>query len=301
MAYEFKGPTIITKNLGGSKDYFFIVRYNNGKTEYLSIGMNRQPKWVTNFNFASTYSDADSAQAAYDLLMKNYKENVDESSFDGNRFEKNIPYCMRYKEYSFVNGYLYWITQEPFTAPDVMHFIDALEDTYVKKVFIVPRDYSSYNLFKDAEAEVGVTIDLTNVRNSTIWGKQLPYKESIDIDNFIEIQEECQIPGTDFILEKGDKIFYKESKSVSELNNIANGLRNHFKKNKDYYDVYVDPRSDAVCVDITWGDWKHDHLYVDSQVAQYFDSVGISYMSDEKVTDEDGSDTYSATHVYHIF
>ena len=233
MAYEFKGPTIITKNLGGSKDYFFIVRYNNGKTEYLSIGMNRQPKWVTNFNFASTYSDADSAQAAYDLLMKNYKENVDESSFDGNRFEKNIPYCMRYKEYSFVNGYLYWITQEPFTAPDVMHFIDALEDTYVKKVFIVPRDYSSYNLFKDAEAEVGVTIDLTNVRNSTIWGKQLPYKESIDIDNFIEIQEECQIPGTDFILEKGDKIFYKESKSVSELNNIANGLRNHFKKNKE--------------------------------------------------------------------
>ena len=117
----------------------------------------------------------------------------------------------------------------------------------------------------------------------------------------IDIKEEVRIPGTNIILETGDKISYQESKSVSELNNIANGLRNHFKKNKDYYDVYVDPRINAACVDITWGDWKHDHLYVDSQVAQYFDSVGISYMSDEKVTDEDGSDTYSATHIYHVF
>ena len=116
----------------------------------------------------------------------------------------------------------------------------------------------------------------------------------------LTICEDVKIPGTDVILEAGDKISYQESKSVSELNNIASGLRDYFKKNKDYYEVYVDTRNNSICVDITWGDWKHDHLYADSQVSKYFDSLGVDYMSDEKVTDEDGSDTYSAIHYYHI-
>jgi len=197
MAYEFKGPTIITKNLGGSKDYFFIVRYDHGKEEYLSIGMNRQPKWVTNFNFASTYLDAESAQAAYDLLMKDYKES-----------------------------------------------------------------------------------------------------ESV------VIRKEIKVPGTNIILEAGDKVKYiapfNESASLSELNDIASGLQAYLKKNKEFYSVYPDVKNSAVCIDVEWGDWKHDHLHLDSMVAKYFDSAGIDHMTDEKVTDEDGSDTYSSTHIYHI-
>lgn len=115
----------------------------------------------------------------------------------------------------------------------------------------------------------------------------------------IEIEEECKIPGTDFILEVGDIIKY-ESKSFSELNKLASGLRDYFKKNNEYYMVYTDKDEYAVCVDVERGDWKHDHLRVDYLVGKYFDSLNINYMKSEKTTDEDGSDSYSSIHIYHI-
>ena len=73
-----------------------------------------------------------------------------------------------------------------------------------------------------------------------------------------------------------------------------------FNKNKDYFYVYVDKKEQAVCVEINWGDWKHEHAYVDLQVDKYLDSIDVDYISSEKVTDEDGSDTYSSIHIYHI-
>lgn len=46
-------------------------------------------------------------------------------------------------------------------------------------------------------------------------------------------------------------------------------------------------------VHIEWGDWKHDHARLDYLMAN------IGYMkTNEEVTDEDGSDCYSATHYY---
>lgn len=91
-----------------------------------------------------------------------------------------------------------------------------------------------------------------------------------------------------------------ESKSFSELNKLASSLRDYFKKNNEYYMVYTDKDEDAVCVDVERGDWKHDHLRVDYLVGKYFDSIDVDYMKSEKTTDEDGSDTYSSIHIYHI-
>ena len=44
---------------------------------------------------------------------------------------------------------------------------------------------------------------------------------------------------------------------------------------------------------IEWGDWKHDHRYLDYVMAELGYSV---YKVD--VTEEDGSDCYSALHYY---
>ena len=49
----------------------------------------------------------------------------------------------------------------------------------------------------------------------------------------------------------------------------------------------------TVEVEISWGDWKHDHAYCDHLMAY------IGYKSDdEQVTEENGSDTYSSIHFY---
>ncbi len=51
-----------------------------------------------------------------------------------------------------------------------------------------------------------------------------------------------------------------------------------------------------VCVDIHWGDWKHDHLLCDHLIC------GLPFVKkvDVCITEEDGSDSYSATHQYTI-
>lgn len=49
----------------------------------------------------------------------------------------------------------------------------------------------------------------------------------------------------------------------------------------------------AVCVSISWGDWKHDHLWA-RDLMSYLGYVKVG----EVVTEEDGSDCYSAEHTY---
>lgn len=46
-------------------------------------------------------------------------------------------------------------------------------------------------------------------------------------------------------------------------------------------------------INIEWGDWKHDHAYCDYLMGQ----IGYSCV-ESRLTEEDGSDTYSAIHRY---
>ena len=50
----------------------------------------------------------------------------------------------------------------------------------------------------------------------------------------------------------------------------------------------------AVAVDISWGDWKHEHLWA-RDLMSYLGYTEIG----SKVTEEDGSDCYSATHYFY--
>jgi hypothetical protein len=65
-------------------------------------------------------------------------------------------------------------------------------------------------------------------------------------------------------------------------------------------EVGVDPRNDTIEVNITWGDWKHDHLHCDWLISNYLDSFSIRCIKSETVTEEDGSDTYSSIHYFKI-
>lgn len=70
---------------------------------------------------------------------------------------------------------------------------------------------------------------------------------------------------------------------------------NHLNENKLYADdVYMfSEHAGIVEVSISWGDWKHEHLRCDYLMQQ----IGFKAIS-ENVTEEDGSDCYSATHYY---
>lgn len=64
---------------------------------------------------------------------------------------------------------------------------------------------------------------------------------------------------------------------------------------------FVDETFDGrLCIDINYGDWKHEHWYADSLVKEFFMNKGLGVEIEEEVTLETGSDTYSACHYYEI-
>lgn len=74
------------------------------------------------------------------------------------------------------------------------------------------------------------------------------------------------------------------AKSVEEVRKKFAEENMHCEINE--YESYI-------AIEIEWGDWKHDHGYSDYLMAE----MGYK-CTDEKVTEEDGSDCYSSVHFY---
>ena len=51
--------------------------------------------------------------------------------------------------------------------------------------------------------------------------------------------------------------------------------------------------NNQIVISIEWGDWKHDHLYCIHLMSE----IGYEHIC-ENITEEDGSDCYSAEHYF---
>ena len=60
-----------------------------------------------------------------------------------------------------------------------------------------------------------------------------------------------------------------------------------------YAEVWNHYGTSAIVVSISWGDWKHEHLWARDLMS----FLGYTEIG-SKVTEEDGSDTYSAEHYF---
>lgn len=82
-----------------------------------------------------------------------------------------------------------------------------------------------------------------------------------------------------------------------EAYKIIETVNNELRKYNLYGEMYNDYC--GLCVDITWGDWKHEHWAVDSVIIETLDRMGYrgKYTITKQITEEDGSDCYSALHV----
>lgn len=76
----------------------------------------------------------------------------------------------------------------------------------------------------------------------------------------------------------------------------VNDLNKFFQDNRLFVqDLYTD--GTHIYCDIDWGDWKHEHLRSNYLVTEFFKKLGYEVINhDSIVTDDNGSDTYSATH-----
>ena len=125
--------------------------------------------------------------------------------------------------------------------------------------------------------------------------------EVCEIVNIIPWSQELGDWCQHYIVRKpdGSEVEIRECECVFSPNNEMAGLTmiNQFLyDNGVYCDVYsaIGERDDvAVHVSISWGDWKHDHGWC-TELMRHLGYMKIG----EVVTEEDGSDCYSAIHTY---
>ena len=68
-------------------------------------------------------------------------------------------------------------------------------------------------------------------------------------------------------------------------------LYQYLRTKNCYYEIYE--TEDGFVISVEWGDWKHDHRYLEYLMGE------LDYiLVDKKITNEDGSDCYSADHYY---
>lgn len=84
----------------------------------------------------------------------------------------------------------------------------------------------------------------------------------------------------------------KSEFTEEETNKYVKELTQIFFDEGEYFDIWGD--KGIIKANIEWGDWKHQHLYFKSRVQKFFDELNIKIEIDSEVTEEDGSDTYSA-------
>lgn len=79
----------------------------------------------------------------------------------------------------------------------------------------------------------------------------------------------------------------------ASIKDLACRLNQYLNDNGLYFDDCSTYSDGSVSVSIEWGDWKHEHGYLDVLMGY----IGYG-KDDEDVTDENGSDCYSSVHSF---
>ena len=90
----------------------------------------------------------------------------------------------------------------------------------------------------------------------------------------------------------------KEMQEIrSEMYKKAALVDEYLRENRIFASVYVGLEHNEICVEINWGDWKHDHLCADWLIEEKFHATNAW----KEITEENGSDCFSAIHHYYFF
>lgn len=96
-----------------------------------------------------------------------------------------------------------------------------------------------------------------------------------------------------------DDSLLKEEMDFDTIKSLANEFADRLSEQDAYYDIWFDEKDNTITVGVDWGDWKHDHMWLDIFADKFFREKGYDLDNmNVEVTDEDGSDTYSANHTY---
>lgn len=92
-----------------------------------------------------------------------------------------------------------------------------------------------------------------------------------------------------------------DEESFNKLKEIAYELDDYVEDKVWVRDFWFDGQFENTISFEIYGDWKHDHARFDYYAKEWLDNKGLKYKIWETITDEDGSDTYGATHTIRLY
>lgn len=86
------------------------------------------------------------------------------------------------------------------------------------------------------------------------------------------------------------------------MEKILEEIKQELKKYDRQYDLCVttSTKKKAIRLDIYWGDWKHDHAACKKIISDIFFKNKLYPEFTTIITEQDGSDCYSATHCVEV-
>ena len=90
-------------------------------------------------------------------------------------------------------------------------------------------------------------------------------------------------------------------RTVKVTDELVDRINKFLDENEFNEYVYKNFPEGTISMEITWGDWKHDHWWAMDLMDQFFRENNLYGIHREMTTEEDGSDTYSAIHSWEIY
>lgn len=89
--------------------------------------------------------------------------------------------------------------------------------------------------------------------------------------------------------------------TFNKLKEIAYELDEYIEDKVWVRDFWYDAQFDNTISFEIYGDWKHDHARFRYYASEWLDNKGLKYKMWETITDDDGSDSYGATHTIRLY
>jgi len=185
-------------------------------------------------------------------------------------------------------------------AEDYKELNEASRDQMIADLKAAGKTYYKYDKYTDAQIAM-------------IW-KKMHNKKKLEVEDEYDFKPEhkrcdkcnnyLNDMGTCPLCDEGDEDLYEnvDEKNITKYyDELVKFFSNHPDKHVRYMCDEIDRSDDEIIIRIYDGDWKHEHLYCDVLVRDFFIDRGIGISTYTEEIGESDSDCYSSEHHYEFY
>lgn len=152
-----------------------------------------------------------------------------------------------------------------------------------------PHEFWYYTKHGLGPGTVPKDVEILDVKEDDNWGTYIKLDKVLTTDELEYYDLKERAPKLE---EANEEVGFDIIQAFKSLRNFLMEAKPRFCNEMD-----MDEDNNTITVFIDYGDWKHDHYYLNTLIKEWASSNNIECSIEEYVTFEDGSDTYSAEHI----